>query len=105
MTTQPTQFSPKDPAETVSVSFDFEALLSTGETLSTAVFTVTHSSGTPDGNPSAMLDGSSTITGSVASRRLKNGVAGAVYCVECTVTTSASQKLVECAKLGVRACC
>lgn len=93
-------FSPKDPAEQIFYSTDFSALLSAGETLSTATASLRVTSGT-DAAPSAMLSGLPVITGSIVSQLVIGGVAGSTYLLGISVTTSTGQVFVEAAQLDV----
>lgn len=56
-------FSPKDPEEKDKFTFDFAPRLASGETISSAQFTISIESGY-DPNPSAMISGMPTISGS-----------------------------------------
>lgn len=86
-------FDPKDPAAREFFSFEFRWQLASGETISSAVWTVTVLSGT-DANPSAMLSGAAVIAGSRVSHLIIGGVVGVKYCIECKATTSAGQEIV-----------
>lgn len=97
-------FDPKDPSASDVYAFDFAADLATGETLSgTPTFTVVVADGV-DANPSAMLSGAASVSGTQARQRLIGGVAGAVYDVKAVVATSAGNAKVGCASLEVLAC-
>lgn len=86
------QLSPKLAGETRRVVFDFVSLLGIGETISTQVCTATVWSGV-DASPSAVINGSATASGSQVTQSLTGGVAGTIYDITCTITTSASQTL------------
>lgn len=85
-------FSPKRTGETISLTFDFKKVLATGETISSAVWTVEVEEGT-DASPSAMKSGSSTIdsTSKKITQLITGGVDGNTYKMIAQATTSASQ--------------
>ena len=78
--------------ETYNQAFDFTSRLALGETISTAVTTSVVYTGT-DPIPSGVINGAASISGSVVTQSLTAGVAGVVYEITCTVTTSLSQTL------------
>lgn len=80
-------FSPKRATETEILTVDFAALLATGETIASAVWTSTVVSGS-DTNPSAMIQGTASISGSKVSQVITAGVPGARYAPICTAQTS-----------------
>jgi len=80
-------FSYKIVADNEIFSFDFSPVLSSGESLSIASCSVIVMSGT-DLNPSAILYGSPTISGTVASQRVYQGISEVTYRLIMTVTTS-----------------
>jgi hypothetical protein len=86
-------FDPKDPAAKEFFSFDYRWQLADGETISSAVWTVSVLSGT-DPSPASMLSGAAVIFGSRVSHLIIGGVEGVKYCVECKATTSAGQEIV-----------
>jgi flagellar biosynthesis protein FliR len=84
---------PKRLGETVILNpWNFISLLSVSETISSATVTATVYSGI-DANPSAMISGSTTITGTVVSQKIVGGVVGVVYELLCAAVTSAGQTL------------
>jgi hypothetical protein len=83
------QFSYKLTTESELFSFDFNPVLNTGETLSTANCTAITLQGT-DTNPSAILSGSPVISLGKATQRVVGGVADNTYRLIMTCTTSAS---------------
>ncbi len=93
-------YDPKDPSEEINYGVDFAPLLETGETVSTAAASIRVISGT-DANSAAMLSGSVSVSGSIASVKIINGVVGCVYRVGFTATTSSGQKFIEGADLAV----
>jgi len=93
---------PKLVGETRAYSFDFLSRLAVGETISTQVCTASVYSGL-DTSPSSLISGSATASGSVVAQTLTGGVAGVIYQITCTITTSASQTLQLLAYLPVLA--
>lgn len=83
---------PKYAAETISVEFDFSAMLAVGETISTQSCTAAVYSGT-DATPSSVISGSATASGAVVTQKLTGGTLGVIYTITCSITTSASQTL------------
>lgn len=90
----PQDFSPLDPAalETSTFSFDFAAMLGTGETISTAAWSIAALTGL-DASPSSRLLGSTQISGTQVLQRIGTAVAGETYRITATIATSASQTL------------
>ena len=87
------QFSLKNPAETVQVSFDFGPLfVQSGEHITAATWTAVVSVGT-DGNPSGILSGTGTFTDSATFHLITAGMNGTTYLIQCSATTSAGQTL------------
>jgi hypothetical protein len=80
-------FTYKLVSENEVFNFDFSPALASGETLSTAVCTVTVQDGI-DTNPSAILSGTAYISGPKASQRIYNGISETTYRLTMTVTTS-----------------
>jgi hypothetical protein len=72
--------SNKDPAETVTVTFDFTAITSAPSSPSVTVNWV---AGTADSNPSAMLSGSPVVSGAKVLQQVIGGVDGATYGLRC----------------------
>ena len=83
------QFSYKLTTESELFSFDFNPVLGTGETISTATCTAITLQGT-DVAPSAILSGSPVASLGKATQRVTGGVADNTYRLIMTVTTSAS---------------
>ena len=83
----------KDPGATEKVVFDFLSLLAVGETLSGATTTAAVWTGV-DATPGGLISGAATVSGSQATQALTGGVAGVIYKLTCTATTSAGQTLV-----------
>lgn len=82
------QFTYKYTTESELFSFDFNPILNTGETLSTATCTAITLQGT-DTNPSAILSGTPVISLGKATQRVTGGVADNTYRLIMTCTTSA----------------
>ena len=85
-------FAGKASSETVNETFDFTSRLATAETLSTASVTANTYSGT-DASPSAIISGSSTISGKTVTQLVTAGTEGVTYKLICTATTSLGQTL------------
>ena len=85
-------FKGKLASETVIETFDFTSLLTTAETISTALTTATTYSGT-DASPSSVISGSGTISGKTVTQAVTAGTLGVTYLLKCSITTSLSQTL------------
>lgn len=85
-------FAPKPVAEKFDAVFDFSVDLPAGETI-TAVIAATLYSGTTGAAVPTL--GSSTISGGQATFAVSVGVAGNVYLLACTATTSGGQTLIR----------
>ena len=81
------QFSYKLTTESELFTFDFNPVLASGETLSSATCTAVTQQGT-DPNPSAILDGSPAISLGKASQIVTGGLDDNIYRLIMTVTTS-----------------
>lgn len=86
-------WTPKRVGETEIFAVDYTALLGTGETISSAVWTNSVKEGT-DASPGSMITGSAAISGAVVSQKITGGVAGVYYWPICTATTSLGQIIV-----------
>ena len=94
-------FGSKLSGETVIEAFDFTSRIpSATETISTASTTATVYSGT-DASPSGVISGAATISGKVVSQAFTGGLAGNIYQVVCSVTTSLGQTLKMVALLAI----
>jgi hypothetical protein len=93
-------WQPKQAAATQSYPFNFISDLAVGETITGATVTALVWSGN-DPTPSNLISGAATISGTVVSQKLTGGVAGNIYAVTCTATTSAGQTLIHSAYLVV----
>jgi hypothetical protein len=90
--TQRAELPNKLASEVKTVTFDFTSMLAAGETISTQSCTATVYSGT-DASPSAIISGSATASGAVASQKITGGTVGVIYSLACSITTSAGQTL------------
>lgn len=77
----------KASGETSPYVFDFISRLASGETLSSATTTASVWSGV-DSNPSAIISGSATISGTKVTQNITGGAVGTIYMVNCRATTS-----------------
>lgn len=84
-----TVFPSKITSSTISLQFDFLSQLASGETISGATVTAVVWSGT-DANPSAIISGAASVSGSIVSQTVTAGTAGVIYLLTCSVTTSLS---------------
>jgi hypothetical protein len=91
---------PKYSNEQVVVPFDFISRLGPTETISTKVVTCVVYSGT-DPSPSSMISGAASHSGTIVSQLVIGGVAGVIYELHCTITTSLGQTLILSAYLAV----
>lgn len=80
-------FQTKDPAAVVTLSFDCSGLLATGETITSASIVATTVFGT-DTNPSAILSGLPTISGTTVKQVVQGGLDGRFYNLKLTFVTS-----------------
>lgn len=93
------KFSAKDPAEIIPVKFDFAAQIG-AQNISTAVVNVSVQSGS-DNSPSAIKQGSATISGTEVTQWLTGGIAGNTYHLRCVITTNGSETRVMSADIPV----
>jgi hypothetical protein len=93
-------FSYKFVDEKKPLSFDFTEVLAPTENLVTATCTVIVIDGV-DATPSGILNGSTTIAGTLVYQKVQAGLAGVTYRLVMTVTTSASSTLVAIGDLPV----
>lgn len=94
------ELPPKLAGESPNLTFDFAGRLASGETISTQVVAATVYSGT-DANPSAIISGAATASGSVVTQKVTAGTLGVIYELLCTITTSAGQTLQMCGLLAI----
>jgi hypothetical protein len=89
-----TDFSNKRSTETEIFTVDFTNLVTPGQTISSATWSITVKSPGIDANASTMLSGSVVIVGMQVSTKISGGVAGVTYFPICTATTSDGEVLV-----------
>lgn len=96
------EFSPKEPAEKLLLTFNFANWLATGETI---VLTSIKVESIPevgaDVSAAAMVIGVASLTGAKAIQMIGGGVVGVTYRLKCTVETTKGQKLVLNGRLPV----
>jgi len=80
-------FSYKLTPESQLFSFDFSQVVQASETILAATCTAIVKDGT-DPDPTAILVGSPSISGSKASQRIAGGISEVTYRIEMTITTS-----------------
>jgi hypothetical protein len=95
-------FPPKLVGETVNLTFDFISRLGSSETISTQSTTCTVYSGV-DASPSSVISGAASASGTVVTQGITGGVAGVIYSLKCTITTSLTQTLSMTGMLAVLA--
>ena len=83
------EFSYKLTTENEQFTFDFSTVLGSSETISSATMVVQVKDGT-DPNPSAILVGTPTISGSRVAQRIYGGLDQVTYRLEMSATTSLS---------------
>ncbi len=92
--------SVKKIGESLDVQFDFISVLAVTETLSTATVTASVFSGV-DATPANIVSGAAVIDGTQVDQKIVAGVAGTIYELLCTVTTSASRTHVQSTLLAI----
>jgi hypothetical protein len=85
-------YVPKKVGETCNMPFDFVADLGTAETLISSSVTASVYTGV-DASPSAVLQGSSSISGTQVNQLCTAGVVGTLYKILAQATTSLGQVL------------
>ena len=94
-------FSDKDPLETVVLTVDFTAVMADGETVQSAVWSITRENDTED--TASMLDGATDISAAPLIRqRITGGTVGGTYLHRAKITTSAGRILVHGARQVVK---
>ena len=78
--------------ENIKQTFDFTSRLAASETISTQVCTASVYSGT-DPSPSSLIAGAATASGTIVTQKVIGGIAGVIYELLCTITTSTGQTL------------
>lgn len=81
----------KTPSEVLDITFDYTASLESGETLQSAVVTVSVRKGA-DASPSAILSGAPTVTSPYVIQRIINGTSSVTYNLKCLATTNTGRK-------------
>ncbi len=92
--------SPKLSSETVPVQVDFISQLASGEAVSAVARSVVVDSGI-DASPSAILSGAGSLSGSIFTQILTDGVDGVIYLISFDATTSLGNHLIINASLAV----
>ena len=90
--------SPKDPGETITVTFDFSTLCASVSLPSMAASVV---AGPPDATPSAILSGSPQTSGALVMQKIVAGQANTTYELRCTATAPDSSVYVLAAELPI----
>ena len=97
---QPEQLHPKDINEVDVLSFDFKAMLKTGELINSAIVTCEAHVGV-DAGAAAVLSGVPEVDGSVVLQKVTGGVAGVIYRIRARVVLDSTRELVLAAWLPV----
>jgi hypothetical protein len=84
-------FDSKDPAEEITLTFDYSAR---GQQVSSASITVRLVRGI-DPNPSAILSGTPQYEGAYVLQKVKGGIRGCHYNIICVATVGNDKLLVE----------
>ncbi len=90
--------SAKDPAEIVTVTFDFSALATS---VASPVITCQAIQGREDPAASAMLSGSSVISGLTVMQRITGGHSGTTYKLRCQIDDADGERWVTADTLKV----
>ena len=93
--------SPKDPVETVIVTFDFSGVLAPGEVIETSLSVTCVAFYGTDGASAAMVSGVAMVEGSKLLQAFQGGVDGNLYKIKATVVTNAGTILTSTAILPV----
>jgi len=88
MNNQDGELDSKTPAEIITITFDFSAIV---KTLSLPVIAIEVISGT-DINVMSMLLGTPQISGKRVLQRIQAGIRGTVYKVSCLITSDGIEK-------------
>ena len=81
----------KDPAEIITVTFDFSALATA---VSNPVISCTVFGSVADPSASAMLSGSPQISGTSVLQRITGGISGATYKLRCVIDDADGERWV-----------
>lgn len=88
-----TKFSPKDPTETILLTYDFSNLFSDStEIIVSVAWSIEVISGV-DATPESMISGTITINNTSSSRLVSGGVDGVNYNISVAATTNKGQIL------------
>ena len=90
--------SAKDPAEIITVTFDFAALATS---VATPVITCQAIEGRDDATASAMLSGAAVISGLTVMQRVIGGQSGTTYKLRCQVDDADGERWVTADTLKV----
>jgi len=93
-------FSYKITTESELFTFDFTQVLSSSETISTAICTVIVMNGV-DPTPNNIIIGAAVINNQTASQRIANGVDNVTYRLSMTITTSQGNTYVGVGDLNI----
>lgn len=108
MTYELAKWPEKDPAEIKAVTIDFAADVGYAASIVDAVVTCVIASGGVNDDPAQMLDGAPQITGMAntspkqVTQRIRGGVDGSTYVVQCLATDSDGLKHLVARLLPVR---
>lgn len=91
--------SPKDPAEIITLTFDFTALAAA---VQSPVITAEVASGVADATPGAILSGSAQVNGTQVLQQVVGGLNGTSYRLRCQVDTPDGKRWVLSAVLPVK---
>ncbi len=83
---------PKFAGETITETFDFSSYLAEDATIDSASVTASVYQG-EDATPSAVIDGTATISGQSVLQSITGGVLGVIYTLLCTANCSDDQIL------------
>lgn len=92
-------FDPKDPAEVITLAFDFAALTTSP---SSPVVTATRHAGTADSTPEAIISGDPLVSGTKVLQKVVAGTAGTDYLLRCQVDAPDGSRYVLAGVLPVR---
>ena len=90
--------SAKDPAEIITLTFDFSAL---AVAVQSPVLTAEVATGVVDTAPAGILSGAAQIDGAQVLQQVVGGRAGATYLIRCQVDTADGHRYVLAASLPV----
>lgn len=91
--------SAKDPAEVVTITFDFSAMAAA---LNTATLAVTVLNGRADPSPASILSGALNTSGALVIQRITGGQDGTTYALRCVANDADGEVHVLTAALPVK---